>query len=109
MKEEWRLEMQQKMEGYRKPAPELSWSEIYRVMPAPHIVLPLWIKHTVAASVVLLIAGIGYRFLNVNDAVPMPDLPIETIKIDELQQMEQEQPIIEKEAKYLIVRTIWLV
>ncbi|GEM_PF-2177783 len=97
MKEEWRLEMQQKMEGYRKPAPELSWSEIYRVMPAPHIVLPLWIKHTVAASVVLLIAGIGYRFLNVNDAVPMPDLPIETIKIDELQQMEQERPIIEKE------------
>ena len=89
MKEDWKLEIQQKMEGYKKPAPELSWNEIYRVMPTPHIVLPHWIKHTAVVAVVLLIAGLGYRFINVDDAVP--DLPIETIKTDEPQLIEQEK------------------
>jgi hypothetical protein len=89
MKEDWKLEMRQKMEGYKKPAPELSWSEIYRVMPTPHVVLPHWIKLTAVAAVVLLIAGLGYRFINVNDA--LPDLPIETIKTHEPQLIEQEK------------------
>lgn len=92
MKEEWRLEMQQKMEGYRKPAPELSWSDIYGVMPIPHIVLPLWIKHTAAAAVVLLMAGIGYRFINVDDAAPVSAPVPAPASVP-----APEQPIIEKE------------
>lgn len=92
MKENWRLEMRQKMEGYKKPAPELSWSEIYRTMPTPHVVLPIWIKHAAAVAVVLLIAGIGIRFLHVDDA--LPEQPVETLKTDEPQQTEQERQTV---------------
>ena len=91
MKEDWRLEMQQKMEGYKKPAPELSWSEIDRLMPAPKIKTTFWIKRTAAAAVILLMAGIGYRFLNVGNDKEAPQLPIETIENNEPQQIEQEK------------------
>lgn len=89
MKENWRLEMRQKMEGYKKPAPKLPWSEIYRVLPTPHVVLPLWIKHAAAVAVVLLITGIGYRFIHVDNA--LPEQPIETLKTAEPQLTEQER------------------
>ena len=92
MKEDWRLEMQHKMEGYKKPAPELSWSEIDRLMPTPKIKTPLfWIKSTAAAAVILLMAGIGYRFLNVANENEAPQQPIVTIKSNEPQQILQVQ------------------
>ena len=92
MKEDWRLEMQHKMEGYKKPAPELSWSEIDKLMPNPKIKTPLWIKRTAAAAVVLLLAGIGYnRFLNIGNINEAPQQTIETINSNEPEQIEQEK------------------
>ena len=62
MNEQWIHEMRQKMAGYRRPAPEVSWDEIDRAVAASmaHKTRLLWLRRMAAAAVVLLIAGVGY-------------------------------------------------
>jgi len=67
MKEEWIQQMRQKMADYSQPAPEVSWSVIDGAMPA-RTVFPLWLKSVAAAAVVILVAGIGLKFLDRGDA-----------------------------------------
>lgn len=62
MKEQWIEQMQQKMAGYKRPAPGVSWDELDRALAAgkSHKIRQLWLRRMAAAAVVLLIAGVGY-------------------------------------------------
>ena len=62
MNEQWTEQMRQKMADYRRPAPEVSWDEIDRVLTARKPRL-LWLRHVAAAAVVLLMAGVGTWWL----------------------------------------------
>lgn len=61
--------MQQKLADYRRPAPELSWDEIDKVLEARQS-RPLWIRRVAAAAVLLLIAGAGYLAFHQKEAAP---------------------------------------
>lgn len=62
MKEQWIEQMQQKMAGYQRPAPEVSWDELDRALTAgkSRKTRQLWLRRMAAAAIVLLIAGVGY-------------------------------------------------
>ena len=69
--EQWTQELRQKMAGYRRSAPEVSWDELDRALAAGKArkTRRLWLRRMAAAAVVLLLAGVGYwSFLN-DDAV----------------------------------------
>ena len=61
--------MQQKLADYRRPAPELSWDEIDKVLEARQS-RPLWVRRLAAAAVLLLIAGAGYLAFHQKEAAP---------------------------------------
>ena len=61
--------MQQKLADYRRPAPELSWDEIDKVLEARQS-RPLWVRRLAAAAVLLLIAGAGYLVFHQKEAAP---------------------------------------
>lgn len=64
MKESWRKQMQQKMEGYEQPAPEMAWDDIEQAVnagkskPKP---IQIWSRRVAAAILAGLIAVAGYR------------------------------------------------
>ncbi len=64
MKESWRKQMQQKMEGYEQPAPEMAWDDIEQAvnagMPKLKPIL-IWGRRVAAAILVLLITVAGYK------------------------------------------------
>ena len=62
MNEQWIEQMQQKMAGYKRPAPEVSWDEIDRALAAGRNrqMQRLWLHRIAAAAAILLIAGVGY-------------------------------------------------
>lgn len=62
MSEQWIEQMRQKMAGYKRPAPEVSWEELDRALAAGkvHKYRQLWPRRIVAIIVVLLIAGVEY-------------------------------------------------
>lgn len=74
MKEEWRIQMQQKMADYKQPAPEVSWEAIDKAMAAskPRKLIPLgyWLKGIAAAAILLLVAGISLRIMHRPDETP---------------------------------------
>lgn len=70
MNEQWTEQMRQKMADYRRPAPEVSWEKIDRVLTARKPRL-LWLRRVAAAAVVLLIAGVGWWWL---ESPPQPSL-----------------------------------
>ena len=59
MNEQWRQQLREKMADYRRPAPEVSWDEVYKAFDA-HQSRRLWLRRLAAAAVLLLIAGGGY-------------------------------------------------
>ena len=61
--------MQQKLADYRRPAPELSWDEIDKVLEARQS-RPLWVRRVAAVAVLLLIAGAGYLAFHQKEAAP---------------------------------------
>jgi len=71
MSEQWIQQVQQKMAGYRKSAPEVSWEELDQALAASknHKTHRLWLKRMAVAAVLLLVVSIGYwSFLHNNDA-----------------------------------------
>ena len=65
MKEQWIIEMQQKLAGYRQPAPEVSWDEIEKALAknrqkAKAKMIQMWTRRIVAAVVVLVAVTTGY-------------------------------------------------
>ena len=74
MKEEWRIQMQQKMADYKQPAPEVSWEAIDKAMAAskPRKLIPLgyWLKGIAAAAILLLVAGISLRIMHRPQEMP---------------------------------------
>lgn len=87
MNEEWKKQIRQKMADYRQPAPDVSWSEIDRLLPS-HRVIPLWLKYSAAAAIVLLIVGVGYKFIinDVNEQEPQTEM------LSDNNQLQVEQP-----------------
>jgi hypothetical protein len=59
MNEQWRQQLREKMADYRRPAPEVSWDDVYKALDA-HQSRRLWLRRLAAAAVLLLIAGGGY-------------------------------------------------
>ena len=73
MKEQWIIEMQQKLAGYRQPAPEVSWDVIEEALTKNrHRVkakkVQMWTCRIAAAVLVLVVATMGYRALNKQEA-----------------------------------------
>ena len=65
MKEQWIQQMQQKLAGYRQPAPEVSWDEIEKALAnnrqkAKARMVQMWTRR-IAAAVVVLVADSGSR------------------------------------------------
>ena len=62
MNEQWIEQMQQKMAGYKRPAPMVSWDELDRALAAGknRQMQRLWLHRIAAAAAILLIAGVGY-------------------------------------------------
>ena len=87
--------MQQKLADYRRPAPELSWDEIDKVLEARQS-RPLWVRRLAAAAVLLLIAGAGYLAFHQKEAAP--EQPPVTVA------HHPQQP--EQQAKALVQQTV---
>lgn len=68
MNEKWISDIQQKMADYRQPAPEVSWAAVDKALAAgkPMVAMPrqYWFRGIAAAVVLVIVAGIGIRFLN---------------------------------------------
>ena len=60
MKEQTRMEMQQKMADYEMSAPEVSWVEIEQAVGRSAVVMPMWRKRIAAAVVILIAIGAGF-------------------------------------------------
>lgn len=62
MNEQWIQQLRQIMDGYQRPAPEVSWDEIDQALAAgkTHKTRQLWLQRVAAAAAILLIAGAGY-------------------------------------------------
>ena len=62
MNEQWTQELRQKMAGYRRPAPAVSWDELDRALAVGknRQMQRLWLHRIAAAAAILLIAGVGY-------------------------------------------------
>ncbi len=75
MTENWKQQLQQKMDSFEKPAPELSWSELDKALKAKAAnpqarkatIVPLWTKRIATAAAVALIAIAGTRLLFVSE------------------------------------------
>ena len=70
MNEQWRKQLQQKLDGHRQAAPQLSWDEVERravigVKPARASILGRRI--IAAAASVALLAGVGVTMLLLNN------------------------------------------
>ena len=73
MKEQWIIEMQQKLAGYRQPAPEVSWDVIEEALArnrqrAKAKMVQMWTSRIAAAVLVLVVATMGYRALDQQEA-----------------------------------------
>ena len=73
MSEQWIQQMRQKMAGYQRPAPEVSWDEIDHALAAgkSRKARLLWLWRVAAVAVFLLTAGVGYWFFLRNEAEQM--------------------------------------
>ncbi|EFZ37161.1 hypothetical protein HMPREF0663_11219 [Hoylesella oralis ATCC 33269] len=63
MKEQWRKEMQQKLAGYRQPAPEVSWAEVEKAVAKSKrsaTQIPLVWRRIAAAAMIIFICGSGF-------------------------------------------------
>ena len=62
MNEQWIQQLRQKMDGYQRPAPEVSWDEIDKVLSHHKAdrTRRLWLRSMAAAALLLLIAGVRY-------------------------------------------------
>ena len=69
MKEQWIQQMQQKLAGYRQPAPEVSWDEIEKALAnnrqkAKAKMVQIWTRRIAAAVVVLVAVTTGYMAMD---------------------------------------------
>lgn len=62
MSEQWVHEMRQKMAGYKKTAPEVSWNKLDQALASnrTHLIRQVWNRRISAAAVLLLLLGAGY-------------------------------------------------
>ena len=60
MNAQWRQQLKDKMEGYQRPAPEVMWSEIDKVLDARRTHRTWLWRIAAAIAVVLTITGAGY-------------------------------------------------
>ena len=89
MNEQWRQQLREKMADYRRPAPEVSWDEIDKVLDARKTrkTRLLW-QRMAAAAVLLLIAGVGYWGLHHDEEITDSTM---TMVADGQQQPKEQQ------------------
>lgn len=73
MKEQTRKEMKEKLAGYRRPAPDVAWTELEKAL-APHRqpAVAKWGKLMAVAAMVLLAVGLGWRHLSPEEETGNP-------------------------------------
>jgi hypothetical protein len=89
MNEQWRQQLREKMADYRRPAPEVSWNEIDKVLDARKArkTRLLW-QSMAAAAVLLLIASVGYWSFRHDEEITDSTM----IMVADGQQQPREQP-----------------
>ena len=103
MKEQWIQQMQQKLAGYRQPAPEVSWDEIEKALAnnrqkAKARMVQLWTRRIAAAVVVLVAVTTGYLALNQQEETITANNVETEVSNKETSPQPKEEKIVAKES-----------
>lgn len=103
MKEQWIQQMQQKLAGYRQPAPEVSWDEIEKALAnnrqkAKARMVQLWTRRIAAAVVVLVAVTAGYLALNQQEETITANNVETEVSNKETSPQPKEEKIVAKES-----------
>ena len=103
MKEQWRQQMQQKMEDYQQPAPEVSWDQLDKALAAnkPKAkTLPMWTRRLAAAVVVgVVVVSTGYLVLRQQDEDTMAIVSKHTPEVAPTRELTQTKETIQTVAE----------
>lgn len=103
MKEQWIQQMQQKLAGYRQPAPEVSWDEIEKALAnnrqkAKARMVQLWTRRIAAAVVVLVAVTAGYLALNRKEETTIANNVETEVRHEKENPQPKEEKIVAKES-----------
>lgn len=103
MKEQWIQQMQQKLAGYRQPAPEVSWDEIEKALAnnrqkAKARMVQLWTRRIAAAVVVLVAVTTGYLALNQQEETITANNMETEVRHEKENPQPKEEKIVAKES-----------
>lgn len=103
MKEQWIQQMQQKLAGYRQPAPEVSWDEIEKALAnnrqkAKARMVQLWTRRIAAAVVVLVAVTTGYLAWNQQEETITANNVETEVSNKETSPQPKEEKIVAKES-----------
>lgn len=103
MKEQWIQQMQQKLAGYRQPAPEVSWDEIEKALAnnrqkAKARMVQMWTRRIAAAVVVLVAVTTGYLAWNQQEDTTTANNVETEVSNKETSPQPKEEKIVAKES-----------
>lgn len=103
MKEQWIQQMQQKLAGYRQPAPEVSWDEIEKALAnnrqkAKARMVQLWTRRIAAAVVVLVAVTTGYLAWNQQEETITANNVETEVRHEKENPQPKEEKIVAKES-----------
>jgi hypothetical protein len=103
MKEQWIQQMQQKLAGYRQPAPEVSWDEIEKALvnnrqKAKARMVQLWTRRIAAAVVVLVAVTTGYLAWNQQEETITANNVETEVRHEKENPQPKEEKIVAKES-----------
>ena len=103
MKEQWIQQMQQKLAGYRQPAPEVSWDEIEKALAnnrqkAKARMVQMWTRRIAAAVVVLVAVTTGYLALNQQEETITANNVETEVRHEKENPQPKEEKIVAKES-----------
>lgn len=103
MKEQWIQQMQQKLAGYRQPAPEVSWDEIEKALAnnrqkAKARIVQMWTRRIAAAVVVLVAVTTGYLAWNQQEDTTTANNVETEVSNKETSPQPKEEKIVAKES-----------
>ena len=101
MKDNWKQQMQRKMEGYSEPAPLLQWDVLEKALPKPKktrtIPVAIWWSAAAAAAAALVVGAVLLTKSPRNPSSPMEDSIAENTPVPEVTVPAQDSVGEEKE------------
>ena len=104
MNEEWRKQLQKKLDGHRQAAPQLSWNQVESqlALASGKTKTPFWGQRIMAAAaMVALIGGAGVAYLLLNNSITLHKWPISNAKMHPNNWLHSARPI----TKWLAITT----